>query len=73
MEIIAKLYNPRLNIAVVSWREVYQMPDAYLYKVEYHCGQISYRLNGENKRVSYRQLKSGLVKRTVVVAFALPF
>lgn len=72
MEVIANLYNPALNMAVVSWREVYLLPDTRLL-VEYHAGALHYRQPGTNTRTSYRKLKRGLRRKRIVILEELPF
>jgi hypothetical protein len=57
-------WNERLQIAMVNWRTVYQFPQKEKMLVELHQHKVCYRLRGTSRRISYEQLKNGLVKRS---------
>ena len=75
--IICKYWNPDLNIAFYSWQQVYLLgPKPKELRVEVHKGNLVYRIPGSYKRISYANIKKGLVRKniSVIVPFLLiPF
>ncbi len=71
--IILKYWNAQLQIAMQDWRTVYQFPQQEKMLVEIHQNKLYYRNRGESKRISYRQLKKGLVKKQIIIQDNLPF
>ena len=65
--IILKYWNEQLKIGLADWRNVYQFPQQELLIVEIHQEKIHYRLKGSAKRISYAQIKKGLVKKKVII------
>lgn len=58
-----KYLNPQMQIGLVSWREVYllkKQPEKLLVEVE--RGRLIYRARGSSKRISYIQVRKGLIK-----------
>lgn len=56
-----------------DWKTVYQFPQQQLMITEMHQGNLYYRLKGSSVRISYQQLKKGLVRKQVVIDDRLPF
>ena len=71
--IILKYWNHRLRIGLADWQTVYQFPQEQLMYIEIHQGKLCYRLKGSSKRVSYDQVKHGLVKKEIIIKENLPF
>ncbi len=71
--IILKYWNAQLQIAMQDWRTVYQFPQKEKMLVEIHQNKLYYRNRGESKRISYQQLKKGLVKKQIIIQDNLPF
>lgn len=66
--IVLKYYNPLLNVALVSWREVYVLEKVPIRLIpEVSKGNLVYRRRGSAKRISYRQIKKGLVKQNITI------
>ena len=71
--IILKYWNEELLIGVADWKNVYQFPQQLLLQKEIHQGKLCYRSRGSSKRISYRQLKKGLIKKKMIIKEVLPF
>ena len=71
--IILKYWNAQLQIGLDDWKNVYQFPQQQLMQTEIHQGKLSYRLKGSTKRISYHQLKRGLIKKQSIINENLPF
>lgn len=65
-------YNPRLNIGFSTWREVYLLQPLQRLHPEVYKGKLVYRAKGSHRRVSYDQIKKGLVKRAIRVVEEVP-
>jgi hypothetical protein len=65
----AKLFNPNFNIGLVSWREAWLFNTEFPEKLitEVHKGKLVFRKKGSANRISYRQLKNGLIKKTILI------
>lgn len=60
-----KYTHPKLLIGLNSWRDVYLLqPKPEQLFPEVHRGTLSYRAEGSQKRISYTNIKAGLVKKT---------
>ena len=75
--IVLNYYHPTFNIGMQDVRNVWLLEDP-LVKLQPHLhrGALAYRLPKTGKRISYRQLKPGLVKRRLELAIPvtlLPF
>ena len=70
--VILKYWNEQLQIGLADWKNVYQFPQQILHK-EIHQGTLCYRLKGSSKRISYHQLKKGLIKKEIIIKEELPF
>jgi hypothetical protein len=58
---------------MVSWREVYLLsPQLIKLCAEVDKGRLVYRAKGSDKRISYPQIKSGLVKTTIKIIEDVP-
>ena len=56
--------NTKLHIGLVNWREVYiYSPTVAILIPEVERGRLAYREKGSMKRISYLQIKKGLLKR----------
>ncbi|MEJ8819145.1 hypothetical protein [Lacibacter sp. H407] len=67
-------YNPVYNIAFSNWRELYlltQNGGFEMLAVEVYQGQLAYRSKGSHKRITWRNIKKGLLKKEVLLY--LPF
>lgn len=74
--IIAKYWNPLLNIAMADRQLVYQFPKKIQMLREVYRGELYYRVPGSSKRISYKQLKRGLIKKQIIIPeelYLLPF
>ena len=68
-----KYTHPTLNIGLNSWQEVYLLKPTHMQLFpEVHRGTLIYRAKGSSKRISYTQLKAGLVKKTSIVEQDVP-
>ena len=73
-KITLRYYNAKLNIALLSWKEVYLLEAIPVPLIpEVSKGNLVYRRKGASKRFSYRQIKKGLVKKTIVITQPLYF
>ena len=72
--ILLKYWNEQYKIAMADWQEVYLFPAKIKMIKEVYRGALYYRARGCNKRISYLQLKTGLVKKDMgVINELLPF
>ena len=71
--IILKYWNAQLQIGLADWKNVYQFPQQQILQKEIHQGRLCYRLKGSSKRISYHQLKKGLIKKEIIIKEELPF
>ena len=64
-----KLFNPKLKIGLVSWREAWLFSGEYPEKLytEVHKGKLVLRQRGSFSRISYLQLKKGLIKKIILI------
>jgi len=64
-----KLFNPKLKIGLVSWREAWLFEGEYPEKLftEVHKGKLVFRQRGSFVRTSYNQVKKGLIKKQILV------
>lgn len=68
-----RYYNPLLHLGVVDIKQVYQLgPEPVLLNVEVYRGKLVYRAKGSSRRISYDQLKDGLVKKLLAVEEEVP-
>lgn len=72
--ITLKYLNTKYQIALANWRTVYQLkPEVLLMTPEVYKGNLVYRAKGSTKRVSYAQIRNGLLKKKTVIKIHLPF
>lgn len=71
--VILKYWNAQLQIGMADWKNVYQFPQQQLMQTEIHQGNLYYRLKGSSKRISYNQIKAGLVKNKHIIKEDMPF
>lgn len=62
-----KYYHPVYKVALSNWQRIYQMPEGILMYKEVFQGGLYYRCPGSSKRISYQQLKKGLIQKTTVI------
>ena len=68
-----RYYNQRLNLGMISIKEVYLLsPIPVVLEPEVYRGSLVYRAKGSAKRISYRQVKDGLVKKRFAVEEEVP-
>ena len=76
-EIIIRHVNPGLNIGLQDVRNAWLLASQPIkLSTSLHRGNLIYRLPGTGKRISYRQLKKGLIKKQIIIhqpLFTLPF
>jgi len=73
---LLKYWNENLQIGLADWKNVYQFPQKQLMEKEIHQGNLYYRCKGSNKRVSYKQIKTGLIEKQIFLSeeiFIMPF
>lgn len=72
-KIVLTFLNPQLQIALEDWRTVYLLkPDIIPLTPEVYKGNLVYRTRGSSKRISYRQIKKGLIRKRIVVTQQVP-
>lgn len=76
-EIVIKYFHPFYNIGVEDIRNVWLLnhPPVKL-SVSLYRGSLIYRLPGSGKRIGYRTLKKGLIKKEIIISqplYILPF
>jgi hypothetical protein len=58
---------------MVDWKQVYLLkPYVVMLNPEVDKGQLVYRAKGSTKRISYMQIKKGLVKKKQVIKEQVP-
>ena len=68
-----KHFHPSLNIGVEDIRNVWILGDPPVrLSVSLHRGLLAYRLPGSRKRISYRTLKKGLIKKKIIIRQPVP-
>ena len=61
-----KYINKELKVGMVNWKQVYLLhPVITPLRPEVDKGRLVYRAKGTSKRISYAQIKKGLVKENV--------
>lgn len=71
--IILKYWNPQLNIGLKDFKNAWQFPQKIKMYTEVHQGRLYFRLRGASKRISYEQVKKGLIKKQIRIQEYLPF
>lgn len=75
--IIIKHVNPELQIGMQDIRNVRLLDKTPLKLITtLHRGSLVFRIPGTRKRVSYKKLKTGLIKKQVIIkqpVYLLPF
>ena len=64
-----KLFNPKLKIGLVNWRNAWLFSSEYPEKLftEVHKGKLVFRQRGSSVRISSRQIKKGLIKKEIII------
>ncbi len=69
-----KYINERLQIGLADVKHAYLLtPSLTPLIAEVYKGNLVYRAKGTTRRISYKEVKKGLVKRRVVIVENLPF
>ena len=69
MEISINYYNSSLNIGLNDWKKVYDFNTQSWLSSKYHLGRLVYG----NQRLSYTKVKTGLVKKKIIIKEYCPF
>lgn len=67
-------YHSQFKIAFSHWRNLYLLKDNNdfeLLSVEVYHGQLVYRVKGSHHRITWKQIKKGLLKKETLLY--LPF
>ncbi len=66
-------YNVKLQIGLVNLKTVYLLkPKPTLLLAEVYRGKLVYRAKGSSKRISYDQIKKGLLKKVFWIVEEVP-
>jgi hypothetical protein len=71
--ILLEYWNENLKTGLANLKNIYQFPRVEMLHVEIHQGKLHYRLKGSSKRISYDQVKKGLIKKRIIIKEELPF
>jgi len=75
--IVINYFNPSLNIGLQDIRNAWFLSEEPLkLSVSFHRGTLVYHMPESGKRISYRTLKKGLVKKKIIInqpIYLLPF
>jgi hypothetical protein len=71
--VILKYWNPQLNIGLEDFKNAWQFPQQIKMFTEVQQGRLYFRLMGSSKRISYEQVKKGLIKKQVRIHEWLAF
>lgn len=69
-----RYYHPGLKVAFENWKEIYLIGEGQYFELlstEVYQGQLVYRVKGSSKRITWRRIKKGLLKKEVLLY--LPF
>ena len=69
-----KYFHPELNIGLENIRSAWLLADInnpIELKTIIHQGLLSYRLPDSGRRISYRTLKKGLIKKKIIIRLPL--
>ncbi|MBL7730106.1 MAG: hypothetical protein JNM88_02935 [Chitinophagaceae bacterium] len=69
-----KYYNPGLQIGIEDIKNAWYLPEgaaAVKLNTIVYQGQLTYRFPSSGKRISYRQLKKGLIKKRLIIRLPL--
>jgi hypothetical protein len=78
--VILKYYHPAFRVGMANWKTVFECDENGQHPVQLHVelyrGALVYRKPGCNKRIGYRLLKNGWIKKTIHILLPyrpLPF
>jgi hypothetical protein len=75
--ITIRYYNPELKIGLQDVRNAWLLSEQPIkLSCAFHQGKLIYRIPVSQKRISYRTLKKGLVKKEIIIkqpVYVLPF
>jgi len=73
-KILLKYLNAQLNIGMFDFKKVYLLsPIAIKLIPEVYKAELVFRIKGSTKRISYSQIKKGLVSKNFYIEENLPF
>jgi hypothetical protein len=72
-KLIFEYINQQLNVAIKDVKTVYCLAPLTKLIPEVYKGKLVYRFPGKAQRISYAQIKKGLVKKQITVTEYLPF
>lgn len=63
--------NQKLNIGMLDWKNVYLLKPCLVKLIpEVYKGKFIYRISGSSKRISYSNIKKGLIKKSFSIFLA---
>lgn len=69
-----KYYHPGLQIGIEDIKNAWYLPEgaaAVKLNTIVYQGQLAYRFPSSGKRISYRQLKKGLIRKQIIIRLPL--
>ena len=71
-EIVIRYFHPGLNLGMQDIKTLWLL-DKYPVKLitTLHQGNLVYRIPGSRKRISYRTLKKGLIRKPIILRLPL--
>lgn len=67
-EIVIRYYHPGFNIGIQDIRTGWLLNNNPIKLITtLHQGNLVFRIPGNRKRISYRTLKKGLIKKTIII------
>lgn len=73
-EINLQHVNQQLNIGMSDWKNAYLLTPQLLKLIaEVYKGRLVYRIPGSSKRISYSNIKKGLIKKSFSIIITTPF
>ena len=66
-------YNPKVNVGMGTWQTVFLLSaEPVMLVPEVFRGNLIYRQKGSTRRISYQQIKRGLVKKQFFITESVP-
>lgn len=67
-EIVIRYFHPGFNIGIENIRTCWLLGSSPVKLITtIHQGNLFFRIPGNRKRISYRSLKKGLIKKTIIL------
>jgi len=68
-----KYINERLQIGLIDVRQAFLLSPSFTPLIpEVYKGNLVYRSKGSTKRISYRAIKKGIIKKTIFIEQQVP-